>query len=331
MAYAGDWRRRVIDLDFIEEAHFRPLENRAEAMRLFAKSVSMVEIEVFSYCNRTCWFCPNASVDRRSRKEYMPDEMYLGVLAQLAEIDYRGTISFSRYNEPLSDRVILDRIRDARRRLPGALLHTNTNGDYLTREYLEELRDAGLQHMGLQVYLGNDERYDHERMRTKLRSIEEALGLETTLVRDDANVWLESKTAVGTLSLRIYARNFEVNGASRGGTVPVRSRYVRTSPCLSPFHHLYLDYNGRAMPCCNLRSDVDAHRDAIVGDLNVTRDIFLIYAGQRLAAWRESLTAFGEKAGHCASCAFAPIPDTAENRAAYAELEALKPALQAIA
>lgn len=312
------------DLNFMEEAHFRPVGSRAEAMRLFARSVKMVEIEVFSYCNRSCWFCPNSSVDRRSRKEHMPEALYLGVLDQLAEVDYSETISYSRYNEPLADRVILERLRQARALLPNARLHTNTNGDYLTREYLDDLRDAGLQSLGIQIYLGNDERYDHERMRDKLHRIGSTLGCNLTITKDDPGAWLESQGAHGTLQMRCYARNFDVNGSNRGGTVPVRQKYVRTSPCMSPFHHLYIDYNGKVMPCCNLRSDVASHADAIVGDLQEANDIFLVYGGARLTAWRESLIGFGRKTGHCASCAFAPVPTTADNRIVHQTLAGLR-------
>ena len=33
-----------------------------------------IEIEIFSYCNRKCWFCPNSFVDRRSENLIMPEE-----------------------------------------------------------------------------------------------------------------------------------------------------------------------------------------------------------------------------------------------------------------
>lgn len=304
--------------NFLEPAHFHAVPTREDARRLFEASVSMVEVELFSYCNRVCWFCPNSSIDRRSRREFMEPAIYRGILNQLAEIDYAGTISYSRYNEPLADRSILERLAEARAAVPRALLHTNTNGDYLTRGYLADLRQAGLRSLNIQIYLGNDERYDHERMRGKIAKTLTTLALDAELTRDDAGEWLEYRAASDDLKLRIYARNFERNGSSRGGTVPVRLHYRRTSPCYSPVSHVYVDYNGKMMPCCNLRSDVESHQDAIVGDLSSGTDLFSVYAGEALASWRASLVGFGAKSGHCSGCAFAAIPDTPESRLAHA-------------
>jgi MoaA/NifB/PqqE/SkfB family radical SAM enzyme len=289
-------------------------------MRLFRDSVTMVEIEVFSYCNRRCWFCPNAVVDRFGAKEYMPEALYLRIVEQLAEIDYRGTISYSRYNEPLADRIILRRLEQARRRLPGATLHTNTNGDYLTRAYLDDLVAAGLNSLNIQIYLGNNDRYDHERMRKRLEHIIARLDLAAVVTIDDPDRWLEARADWPGLRLRLYARNFEVNGCSRGDSVPIQLSTPRTSPCLSPFHHLYVDYNGKVMPCCNLRSDVASHENAVIADLSDTPDIFSVYAGATLAAWRRSLIGFGPKHGHCAGCSFVTYEDVPANRLAQDRL-----------
>jgi radical SAM family protein/iron-sulfur cluster protein len=310
----------VTPFDFIVDDHFRAVPNRRDAVRLFQRSVSMVEIEVFSYCNRRCWFCPNAMIDRQSKTEYMAEGLYLRVLEQLADAGYRQMVSYSRYNEPLADRIILKRIAQAKTRLPEAVLHTNTNGDYLTREYLGELAEAGLRSLNIQVYLGNDDRYDHERMRAKLQRTIDHLQLDAPIVRDEPGVWLEATTESSGIRMRIYARNFELNGCSRGDSVPIQLTYHRTSPCLSPFHHVYIDFNGKVMPCCNLRSDVPDHVGAVIDDLNTADDLFLVYGGEAMAAWRRSLIGFGRKSGLCSTCSFVTYQDTSEHRAVHARL-----------
>ena len=312
--------RITTPFDFIVEGHFRQVTERSAAMRLFQQSVSMVELEVFSYCNRRCWFCPNSALDRHSAIEYMPEALYLRILEQLSEIDYCGMISYSRYNEPLADRIILRRIEQARAYLPGALLHANTNGDYLTRAYLAELAGAGLGSLNIQIYLANDERYDHDRMRVKLLATINKLGLSATTVRDEPGVWLEATAEFEGVRLRVYARNFEVNGCNRGESVPIHISAQRTSPCLSPFYHVYVDYNGKVMPCCNLRSDQPTHLDAVVADLHHEDDLFLIYASRTMAAWRKSLIGFSPKTGHCSSCSFVTFDESPANRAVHERL-----------
>ena len=112
----------------------------------------MVEIEVFSLCNRTCWFCPNSYIDRRSENKLMNEGLYSKILGNLQEIGYNGTISYSRYNEPLADPIIFDRIKQARDTVPKELLHFNTNGDFFNKEILQKLYDVGLRSLNIQVY-----------------------------------------------------------------------------------------------------------------------------------------------------------------------------------
>ena len=70
----------------------------------------MVEIEVFSFCNRRCWFCPNSTIDRHSSNIFMDENLYHSILSDLNKIKYKGIISYSRYNEPLADRIIIEEI-----------------------------------------------------------------------------------------------------------------------------------------------------------------------------------------------------------------------------
>ena len=94
-------------------------------------------------------------------------------------------------------------------------------------------------------------------------------------------MWLEATTESAGIRIRIYARNFELNGCNRGDSVPIQIAHHRTSPCLSPFHHVYIDFNGKVMPVfIRLRSDVPGHANAIVDDLNTANDLFLVYAAR---------------------------------------------------
>ena len=76
------------------------MDNKAN----FKEALKLIEIEIFSFCNRKCWFCPNSSVDRISETTFMDEDVYLGLIKQLQEIDYSGELTYSRYNEPLAYR-----------------------------------------------------------------------------------------------------------------------------------------------------------------------------------------------------------------------------------
>ena len=90
-----------------------------------------MEIELFSYCNRTCNFCPNHYVDRLSDNKLLPLNLFKKIIKELVYYNYSDYISLSRYCEPLAFRDILDtRIAYIRKHLPKVTIVANTNGDY---------------------------------------------------------------------------------------------------------------------------------------------------------------------------------------------------------
>ena len=308
----------------MDARHLKELTDPQEAAALFKHSVRMVEIEVSSYCNRKCWFCPNATYDRMSDNKLMSAEMYSSILRQLASIGYDGTITYSRYNEPLADKMILERIAEARRMLPDAQLHTNTNGDYLDLEYVEQLYAVGLRSLNIQIYLGNKERYDHAKIKAAGDKTLKRVQLPHTLVRDTPGEWYEQRLHYRDMSIRLYGRNFETGGTSRGGEVPIHMDYQRTSPCLIPFWAVYIDHDGSTVPCCNFRSDIPAHADYVIGKLTQKPDLFLQYASRFAANFRASLIKDGVKEGLCSNCHYAEEQPSQEQTAQLACLLAGK-------
>jgi len=72
-----------------------------------------------------------------------------------------------------------------------------------------------------------------------------------------------------------------------------------------PFNSVYIDYNGALMPCCNLRSDVETHKDSVIGNLNSQANLFLLYTSRFAASFRRSLLGTQRKGGACTNCNFA--------------------------
>ncbi|MBR0554502.1 radical SAM/SPASM domain-containing protein [Ciceribacter sp. L1K23] len=301
------------DWNNVDIFHFEGGIASSDARAIFKNSVRLFEIETFSYCNRVCWFCPNKDGSRRQENVRMDPELYTSIIDQLASIGYDKTVTYSRYNEPLYDRIILDRIREARAKLPDAKLHTNTNGDYVTHDYLCELEEAGLSSITIQVYLKNFEKYDHDKMQERASLLIEKTKLSFELVKDVRDEWIEYKASLKGLNVGLRARNFDVNGTNRGGTVDIASDYIRTSPCLQPFMAMYIDHDGSVLPCCNFRSDVPEHKSAVIRKIDKDSDIFEVYTSNKLAKWRTGLVGFDEKGGLCKNCRFAVLQETPES------------------
>ena len=51
---------------------------------LCKRNIDLVELEPHAYCNRTCSFCPNATIDRLTVKTHLDHGVYETVLADLA-------------------------------------------------------------------------------------------------------------------------------------------------------------------------------------------------------------------------------------------------------
>jgi radical SAM protein with 4Fe4S-binding SPASM domain len=280
------------------------------ARRLFKESVQLVEIETFTYCNRTCWFCGNAKINRRGKNYYMDEDLFLKILHDLASIDYRGRVTFHRYNEPLSDRIILTRVRQARELLPDAELMTHSNGDYLTRELLDELRAAGLNQLRVQVYLGNEERFTDTAVLTRMAQRLRDLGLPFEFTAAQQNALYAARVRYQGMEVTFESRNFDLHGVDRGQTVELAARHRRVSPCLIVFQNVYIEHDGSVVPCCNIRGDEPEHRPYVVDKLTPERSIFAAYANSALAEWRQSLLAYGDKQKPCNTCAYLPLADT---------------------
>tara|TARA_Y100001951_G_scaffold83919_1_gene73062 strand:- start:677 stop:1570 length:894 start_codon:yes stop_codon:yes gene_type:complete len=277
--------------------------------KLFKNNLKLIEIEIFSYCNRICWFCPNSFIDRRTTNIEMKDDHYEKILTDLAEIDYAGEITYSRYNEPLSHRdIFIRRIKRAREFLPNAILKTNTNGDYVTRDYIKELNDIGFNQLWIQQYLGKNEKYDHERMRKFMNNKVKKLDLDYTVLTDIENCRLEYDLLYGNMTIHLRARNFELDGSSRGEAVPLAQGYVRTQLCEQVHNNMYIDYNGTVMICCALRSDVPRHENGIMAHVDNDR-LWDIWRNEKYEPWRKHHMKNGPKKGVCKSCRDSVIPD----------------------
>lgn len=230
--------------------------------------IKNVEVETFSFCNRKCWFCPNSFIDRSSKNIEMEDEVYFKILKELKEINFSGKLSFSRYNEPLSQKeLILKRLQQAREYLPNAKLAINTNGDYLNnRAYLEDLKCAGLNFLHIQFYLNKNEEFEVEKIVNRADNLAKKLNLDYSVIRKNASNF-NIKFNYEDMEIVARARNFKQNGNNRGGLLDIKNKYKRKFPCLIPYYNLYIDYNGCLVPCCNLRSDVKEHEQFIIGNV----------------------------------------------------------------
>lgn len=210
-----------------------------------------MEIELFSFCNRTCSFCPNHYVDRISENKILPIHLFEKVIDELVSYNFSNYISLSRYCEPLAFRDILDpRIEHIRKKLPNVTIVANTNGDY-------NYEGVDIDELTVMDY---DFKLDKEMLGTVMRPT------KPYLVRN----------------MRLGKINY------RGGALKVHKKFERDFPCYEPVHFIGIDFNGSVMPCCNLRSDVSLHENYILGNIE-NNTLLEIYNNQHSKDFRHKV------------------------------------------
>lgn len=219
------------------------------------KTLRLVEIELFSFCNRKCQWCPNCYIDRKTFNDELDNGILVKVLEELRDNEYKGAITFSRYNEPLSHTEILKpKLRQIKEYLPDCKLITNTNGDYIEQPGI--LDDLLIDELTIMDY----ENHGIDWCKDRLASI----GAEITEVYK--NYVLAKR---GDMDI-LYYTNWKDNRniTDRGGALKEYRGDIRTACCNEPTYFVGINYDGTIAPCCNIRSDVKETSDYIMGDLH---------------------------------------------------------------
>ena len=282
-----------------------------EKRELFRKHVQLVELEPHAFCNRTCSFCPNSFLDRRSPKDALDLELYQRILGELQHIHYAGVLRFARYSEPMAFDHIYGMVATAREALPSAEIDLISNGDYLRPERVERLRKAGLDVLRISIYLQGGSEWTEEAARVETATSMQRAGLGLRALNSSPTSVI-GRGRFGTMRVTSTCHDFARVGVDRGKSLPhlTTDGYIRNSPCRFVFENFTVDYNGIVMPCCNLRSDDPDHRLYQIGNLSDGASIFDIYCSGALAKWRSELIAVGAKRGVCSSCTQKDVPSS---------------------
>lgn len=198
-----------------------------------------IEVETSSRCNRRCYYCPVAEVQRPDH--LMDEALFWSIVDQLAEMRFRGVFSPHFYGEPLLDPRLPRLVAGVKERLRGVMVEIYTNGDALTPKKARELLDAGV---GL-----------------FLVTLEEGEPPALAKTRASLDKW--------TWRRHFLVRSFDEHVPSpynRGGTVLFPGKEARFDQCLHPAASLVVDAWGKVKLCAN---DYVGEHDW--GDLNEER------------------------------------------------------------
>ena len=208
-----------------------------------------IEISESGTCNRSCSFCPRSDPNFEDKKEFITNELHQKLCNQLNELDYRGTVRYSGFVEPLIDKNIYNLINMTRKYLPFSNIEMVTNGDPLNLNRLLKLFENGLNKILISAY---DSREDAEKLENLCKSAN--LNEDQYIVRH--RYYSEEKDFGITLSNR--------SGLMDNAEFKISSlKEPLKSPCYIPSYTFFLDYQGDVLICPH-----DWGKKIILGNLN---------------------------------------------------------------
>jgi len=275
---------------------------------MFSK-VKRVEIEIHSYCNRKCPWCPNGYVDRSFYKE-LDEEVYLEILRDLKRnnFDYmrdkndKKRITIHRFFEPLSNaELVKKRVIQGHEIIPKAEFSLNTNGDFLSPEVLDGLY---LESLYIMDYDCKGREYWLEKFKK----------LNVLFINERDNLLIGTHKNINKVVCCLdWPKHAELE--DRAGFLPEEVYYngekmswknnrdVRREPCLEPTYFISIDYNGNVMPCCHMRSDIPRYSEFILGNVYKNK-LSEIFSSEKAESLRKLLYSsnYSQFPSHCRHC-----------------------------
>ena len=212
-----------------------------------------VSIEISSFCNRKCPWCPHSTHYRPPGT--LPTQLIQKAICDLCVFDkYEGVVAFHRLNEPLLDPRIVELVEYARRKLPWARIAFASNGDKLTLDLWHSLRKAGLNDMLVTQYDGE--------VSPHVREIQEKISPEDKVA----------------LRVRTFRGSALCNGhrqCNNAGLLKSGVKLPRVRSC-NRLRQVCIAYTGDAVLCCSDylnqvrigsvadRTIVDLHNDPVL-------------------------------------------------------------------
>lgn len=224
-----------------------------------------VEIDPIDICNRSCVFCPR-SQNYPNTKRKLTESVSRAINASLQEMQYTETVSFCGFGEPLLHKQLEQQIK-----LVVAGLHLKdifivTNGDYLSRDRLHSLEQAGVRTVKVSLYDSDQS--------------------EQFLELNDTSISLQFR--------HYYTRpDFEV---MRNEIYLNPQPLFHSRPCYLPFTSTLIDWEGTVLLCANDWSKTNSFGNVCETSLSE------IWNSSSLDGWRSMLAQGRRQAHPCSSC-----------------------------
>lgn len=259
-----------------EERYFEKNQNLDNPL----KSIVVVDVNTTDVCNRTCVFCPRHKPEiYPNRILHMTPEGANIIASKLkTEADFNGTVAISGFSENLLNPHIVEVIAAFRKHLPDAFIECNTNGDPLSSERFDQLIEAGLDCLNINLYDGP---HQVEIFDTMLK------GKDTSHYKYRVH-WEEEDYGI---IFNNRSGMIEWIGNDQDDLDKVKHK-----PCYYTFYKLFVDWNGDILFCAN-----DWGRTNTIGNL-LQQSLEEIWLSTKMKKFRDKLSKGNRDFNPCNKC-----------------------------
>jgi len=241
-----------------------------------------IEISESGTCNRTCSFCPRSASDFVDKKEFISNSLHEKLCLELKDLNYKGTIRYSGFVEPLLDINIYNLISMVKKNLPECNVEMVTNGDPLNSKRLNKLFISGLDKILISAYDGKEDADKLEDL-----CVSANLTKEQYIVRH--RYYSEEQDFGITLSNR--------SGLMENAEFKIESlKEPLKKPCYIPSYTFFLDYQGDVLMCPH-----DWGKKVILGDFKKEK-LLDIWFSKKSSSIRKMLNKSNRNMEPCNVC-----------------------------
>ncbi|MCX7920860.1 MAG: SPASM domain-containing protein [Clostridia bacterium] len=218
-----------------------------------------VEIEVNSKCNRSCSYCPNATLTRKETGE-MEESLFKLLMEQLKSINYDGIVNYHFFGEPLLCSNLDKFVSMTKKYLPHSTPQIFSNGDFLDKKRIKDLVELGIEKFVVTQHIGPKNDFE---------------SVLNTLSED-----LRSKI--------IYRTYKDMNLSNRSGILSEKVTGSASSsnkiPCTIPVGFVIITLLGNVLPCYD-----DFHQKNTMGNIK-DDNIVDIWNSEKYIKFRKMLS-----------------------------------------
>lgn len=227
---------------------------QSQGARDLISTLRVVEINPLDICNRSCSFCPQSSDHFLPKRGRVSLKIIEKIANDLEEICFDGRVTFTGFGEPLLYKDLIAAISILKSKITRVQwIEVVTNGDYLTRERVLALDNAGCTNVTVSMYDG-----------------------------DLSHVFLPmfQNTDIDVTLKHSYNGFLEVN---RNEMLVRTDILTKNDPCYLPFYKMVIDMDGNVILCSN-----DWSRSVDLGNI-VDQSISSIWLDQKYVDYRKKL------------------------------------------